>query len=146
MHLWQIVEFEGQMHFFQYSKRQQEAHTPSPIMQYWGQKEFHPWQQFFWERQDLFNAVHIWRDTPKIVEYRREGYPTKSDSVWKQVDEDKIDKTPCTLSEKEIKLLEEILSSPDGTERMKFHDGNFICPNIGVRYPVSGKIIYFQLP
>src|SRR5687768_14256760 len=73
MHKWQVVEFEGVMHFFEYSKRETEAHVTSPMMDLWMRKGHHAWQDFFWERQDLFNAMHIWTEKPGIVEHRRNG-------------------------------------------------------------------------
>lgn len=145
MHNWQVVEFEGTMHFFEYSNRQREAHTTSPAMQLWSSKKYHPWQDFFWDRMDLFNAMHIWTGSPSIVEYRRGTSQTMPLSQWSSIDEQQLSSSPSSLTDKEIALLETILSTPDGKEPMKFFQGRFINPNGKISYPVRGKRIYFEM-
>ena len=119
MHKWQVVEFEGVMHFFEYSKRQAEAHVTSPIMELWMRKAHHAWQDFFWERQDLFNAMHIWTDNPHIVEHRRNGSRAPALPPWRPVDTQLVSPQACTLTETEIILLERCLATPDETQPMK---------------------------
>lgn len=146
MHLWQIVSHENKMHFFQYTQRQHEAHTLAPIMNYWGQAQYHPWQEFFWERQDLFNAIHVWNDSPDITEYRLSGSIAKPLGSWIPVSEDALPQIPVSLNDREIQLLERCLSTPDGTLPMHYEPGFFVSSDGNVRYPVRGNRIYCELP
>ena len=145
MHNWQVVEFEGAMYFYEYSQRQREGHTTSPAMEMWSSKKYYPWQDFFWHRQDLFNAMHIWKDSPSIVEHRRGGSTAAPLQPWKPVDGTKLPPTPPALSDKEIALLESILSTPDGTAPMKFVGNAFSDHSGTISYPVRGKRVYFEM-
>lgn len=149
MHEWQVVEFEGTMHFFEYSERQHEAHVNSPMMDLWMRSRYHPWQTFFWDRQDLFNAMHLWHGEPSIVEYRRAvaGRPvTAVRHPWVPVASDSLPDTPTRLTEDEIRLLERCLATPDGTRPMSFRGDRFESQDGTVIYPVRGKRVYCELP
>jgi SAM-dependent methyltransferase len=143
IHRWQVVEFEGTMHFFQYSPRQTEANVTSPMMQIWTNEQFHPWQQFFWERQDVFNAWVVWKTSLQIVEYRR-GDPTPL-VQWDRVDEKVLPSMPANLTPEEIKLLERCLATPDGSEPMRFESDRFTNASGSVVYPVRGKRVYCEV-
>jgi hypothetical protein len=145
MHKWQIVEFEGTMYFFEYSERQKLAHTTSPVMNLLCQKDFHPMQDFFWERQDVFNAMHLWKENPKIVEYQRTERPATILDSWEPILESELGDEPVLLTDQEINLLNSCLSTPDGLEPMKFVDGSFVNKAGNIRYPVRGKKIYFEM-
>ncbi|MHA4847435.1 methyltransferase domain-containing protein [Flavitalea antarctica] len=145
MHKWQIVEFEGVMHFFEYSDRQREAHTTSPAMRLWISRNYHPWQDFFWDRQDLFNAMHLWENQPEIREYRRAGSSPTSLKPWVPVSESLLPQTKPLLTPAEIDLVSKCLATPDGRLAMNFRDGEFVSPDGNIRYPVRGKRIYFEM-
>jgi len=146
MHNWQVVEFEGTMHFFEYSQRQREAHTTSPAMELWSSRKYHPWQDFFWERQDVFNAMHLWNGAPSILEYRRKGESKPAPlHPWVPVHEKKLPANAATLTDKEIMLLESVLATPDGKKPMRFVSGNFVNNEGSVIYPVRGKRVYFEM-
>jgi hypothetical protein len=145
MHKWQVVEFEGVMYFFEYSDRQTEAHINSPVMDIWVQKEHHPWQDFFWERQDLFNAIHLWEEKPKIIEFRRKEKQLAATKPWSMVDLEKIGDAPSDLNLDEIFLLESCLSTPDGKNRMKFIKDRFENESGNIIFPVRGKRVYCEL-
>lgn len=144
MHKWQIIEFEGEMHYFEYSNRQREAHVTSPAMVLWCRKRYHPWQDFFWERQDLFNAMHLWKDSPTIVEHRRGNSKATPFPAWSPVNEGSLPDRQSTLSDKEIDLLNSCLATPDG-KPMKFKENKFVSDDGSVQYPVRGKRIYFEM-
>ena len=145
MHNWQVVEFEGTMHFFEYSQRQREAHTTSPAMELWSSKKYHPWQDFFWERMDLFNAMHLWKDVPHIIEHRRNNSQQSPLKPWRQIDEAHLPTVSSLLTDKEIELLENILATPDGKEPMKFSHDRFTNKERTINYPIRGKRIYFEM-
>ncbi len=147
MHEWQVVEFEGTMHFFQYSKRQHEAHVTSPVMELWMSRSYHPWQTFFWERQDLFNAMQIWHEEPAIVEHRRARSRVR-DAVrhpWVPVASESLPDTPACLTDVEVRLLERCLATPDGTRPMLLRGDCFESQDGAVTYPVRGKRVYCEL-
>jgi hypothetical protein len=145
MHKWQVVEFEGVMHFFEYSRRQAEAHVTSPVMELWLRKGHHAWQDFFWERQDLFNAMHVWTEKPHIVEHRRNGSKSRDLPSWRSVDGSSLPQKPCVLTEAEITLIERCLATPDGRDPMKFSQGCFVNAERDIRYPVYGKTIVCEV-
>jgi hypothetical protein len=145
MHKWQIVEFEGVMHFFEYSDRQREGHTTSPAMLLWVSQNYHPWQDFFWDRQDLFNAMHLWKNQPEIKEYRRAGSSPEALKPWVPIAESLLPDTKPSLTSGEIDLVSKCLATPDGKSPMIFRDGQFVSPDGNIRYPIRGKRIYFEM-
>ena len=88
MHKWQVVEFEGVLHFFEYSKRQAEAH-----------------------------AMHIWDASPQIIEHRRNGSHPAALSAWRPVAERDLPGQPCALSETEIARLERCVATQGDLNR-----------------------------
>jgi hypothetical protein len=114
-------------------------------MEYWGQEDYHPWQPFFSERQDLFNASHIWKGQPNIIEHRFKE-SVRVEKPWEPIKLDLLPTTSIQLTEKEIELLERCLATPDRKEKMKFKEGNFINSNETIIYPVRGKRIYVEIP
>jgi len=146
MHKWQVVSFEGSMNFFEYSKREQEANwNASPVMKLWMRKRFHPWQKYFWERQDLFNAWVLWDDKFNCYEHRRKNSEVKKLSEWKRIPDSQLPNLDSSLTENEIKLLEKILATPDGKLPMLFKDGNFVNEETKSVYPIRGKRIYVEM-
>ena len=146
MHKWQVVSFEGSMIFFEYSKREQEANwSASPVMKLWMRKRFHPWQRYFWERQDLFNAWILWQDKFNCFEHRRNNSKAKKLSEWVSIPEAKLPNIKSSLTENEIKLLEKVLTTPDGISPMKFINGDFIHEASSTVYPVRGKRVYVEM-
>jgi hypothetical protein len=148
MHKWQVVEFEGTMHFFEYSQRQMEANVTSPMMVLWMSSRYHPWQKFFWDRQDVFNAMHIWHGEPSIVEHRRArtGPVNAVCDPWVPVASNSLPNAAPRLSEDEIHLLQRCLATPDGTRPMTFRGDRFQSEDGAVIYPVRGKRVYCELP
>ena len=145
MHKWQIVEFEGTLHFFEYSQRQHEANICSPVMGLWMQKRYHPWQDFFWERQDIFNAWVLWYDNIKIIEYRRNNkqwYPLRE---WEQVPQELMLNQKPMLSQTEIKLLQSCLATPDHKNMMFYKEDHFEDSTGKYIYPIRGKRIYCEM-
>jgi len=146
MHKWQVVAFEGAMNFFEYSKREQEANwNASPVMKLWMRKRFHPWQKYFWERQDLFNAWVLWEEKFDCNVQRRQNSEVKKLSVWEIIPEIQLPTSIPSLSENEIKLMEKILSTPDGKFPMFYEDGYFVNKETKTIYPVRGKRIYVEM-
>lgn len=146
MHRWQVVEFEGTLHFFEYSQRQAEGQAvPSPIMDLLSRPDHHPFQDYYWGRQDLFNACAQWRgQPPSVVEHRRRPGPPRSE--WRAVEARSIaDETPCQLTTREVELLAGRLATPDGGRPMRFDGGRFVDDAGGAVYPVRGKRIYCEL-
>jgi SAM-dependent methyltransferase len=141
-HIWQIVNDNGVFHFFPYTPRQHRAHNGSPVMSIWCQEEFHPWQSFFWERQDVFNAIQFWEEQPKICMH--EGLIDSDVIEWKPVCREYLPNQAPALTTAEIVLLEACLISPRG-ESMTYREGEFTNPSGEVKYPVRGKRIYFEL-
>ncbi len=146
MHLWQVVSFENKMYFFQYSDREHEAFVHSPVMDLWVQKNHHPWQDYFWARQDLFNACLLWKDTPEIEVFRRKvnNIPVKKD--FQNVDLSKISTAPPSLTKDEITILENILTVPGSDSTMKFEEDKFVNADKTVVFPVRAKRIYCEIP
>jgi hypothetical protein len=145
MHKWQVVEFEGIMHFYEYSDRQRDGNTTSPAMHLWVSPNHHPWQDFFWERQDLFNAMHLWQNQPEIREFRRAGTSAAPMKEWVPIDTNVLPDTEMLLSEKEIDLVNSCLATPDGKTSMIFRDGRFVSDDGKISYPVRGKRVYFEM-
>ncbi|MCK9424582.1 MAG: class I SAM-dependent methyltransferase [Ignavibacteriaceae bacterium] len=146
MHKWQVVSFEGTMNFFEYSKREQQANwNASPVMKLWMRKRFHPWQKYFWERQDLFNAWILWEDRFEFSEHRRKNSEVKKLSEWKRIPDSLLPNVTFSLTENEIKLLEKILTTPDGKYSMLFSGENFIHEASNIVYPVRGKRVYVEM-
>jgi SAM-dependent methyltransferase len=146
MHRWQVVEFDGVMHFFEYSQRQREGQSgATPFMQTWMERCYDPWQDFFWERQDLFNAQLLWKAPPEIVEYRRAGRCALPLPPWQPVAANRIREVPAALSEAEIRLLEGRLATPDGSRPMHYEAGAFADAQRQVIYPVRGKRVYCEV-
>ncbi len=144
VHRWQVVEFEGTMHFFEYSPRQTQAFVTSPVMDIWMSPQAHPWQQFFWERQDLFNAWVVWKGSLSVVEHRR-GSRAPALPEWRPVTANVVPALPSTLSADEISLLERCLAAPDGNSSMRFAGDRFASADGCDHYPVRGKRIYCEV-
>jgi SAM-dependent methyltransferase len=145
MHRWQVVEFDGSLHFFEYSRRQKEAHVHSPVMDLWLQETYHPWQDFFWERRDLFNASVVWKATPPtIYTHRRANSAPAKRPPWKPIAPDRLLDAPCALTRGEIDVLTRLLATPDGVRPMTFQENCFVAEG-GIRYPVRGKRIYCEM-
>jgi SAM-dependent methyltransferase len=144
MHRWQVVEFEGTMHFFQYSQRQLEANVESPMMRIWTNEQFHPWPRFFWERQDVFNACLVWNTSLQVVEHRRGG-PAAPLSAWAPVAPSRLPPRPPALSADEVSLLERCLATPDGAQAVRYQGDAFRDDTGAVVYPVRGKRIYCEV-
>ena len=144
MHQWQVVEFEGTLHFFEYSQQQKEAHVNSPVMDLWVSKRYHPWQDFFWQRQIFFNAMLAWQGQPKIIEHRRPQPRLKESELNKRPTELKLPDEKCSLTPDEIALLEKRLATPDGDKPMYFKRENscFVDTDNRFLYPIRGKRIY----
>ncbi|MCU0390383.1 MAG: class I SAM-dependent methyltransferase [Thermoflexibacter sp.] len=145
LHEWQVVAFQDTLHFFAYSERQKQAHVKSPVMDIWVQPEYHQWQDFFWERQDLFNACLLWEDKPQIIEYRNMNNVLKPLSKWVPVPEEYMIKESPALNSSEITLLEKCLATPDGLSSLKYEDGVFVNKTKDIFYPVRGKRIYCEI-
>ncbi|MFA4922666.1 MAG: hypothetical protein WC557_00550, partial [Ignavibacteriaceae bacterium] len=108
-------------------------------------KRFHPWQKYFWERQDLFNAWILWEEKFECVEHRRKNSEIKKLSEWKRIPDSLLSSENSSLTEKEIKLLEKILATPDGKYSMKFNNGIFVHEATNTVYPVRGKRVYVEM-
>jgi SAM-dependent methyltransferase len=145
MHRWQVVEFEGALYFFEYSQRQREAHVASPVMGLWAQPDFHPWQEFYWDRQDLFNACLLWEGRLPAVEHRRAGGGARPVPAWLPVAPDKLPGSPPALAAGEIGQLEKCLATPDGLRPMRFAGEAFVDETRAISYPVRGKRVYCEL-
>jgi SAM-dependent methyltransferase len=143
MHRWQVVVHDGMMFFFEYTRRQQEAHVASPVMKIWLSDHFHPWQEYFWSRQDLFNAWVLWKGALPVQVHRYTSL--RPAARWKPVDEKTLPAISCTLTDGEIALLEHCLATPDGTGRMVFRDGRFVQRSGTIQYPVRGKRVYCEM-
>ncbi len=145
-HIWQVVNDNGQFHFFPYTQRQHQAHANSPFMSIWCQDEHHPWQPFFWERQDIFNAIQFWENEPKVCVHRTQLRKVEQDvSEWQPIGYERLSSIPSALSQEEITLLEACLISPDGNSAMRYSNGEFIDATGRIKYPVRGKRIYFEM-
>ena len=115
------------------------------MMSLWRRKSYHPWQDYFWERQDLFNASLLWKDSFNLVEHRRKKIAAKKKREWTPVPESFLPNIKCSLTKKEIDLLVKLLSTPDGLDKMYFKDSYFVNKEFTIFYPVRGKKIYFEL-
>ena len=145
-HIWQVVNNEGVLHFFPYTQRQHQAHADSPLMDIWCQEEFHPWQQFFWERQDIFNAIQFWGESPNIFVHEEQPDMAERSSVaWLPVAQDRLPALAPNLNDSEIALLEACLLAPDGCGSMRYVMGEFVDSTGAFHYPVRGKRVYFDL-
>jgi SAM-dependent methyltransferase len=142
MHRWQVVSHEGTLHFFEYTPRQQEAHVASPVMKIWLSPHFHPWQEYFWARQDLFNAWVVWKGKLPVEVHRRT--PVRRLSAWKPVDESRLPAVPPALTDAEITLLERCLAAPGAHGPMRFREDRFTDRTGRIRFPVRGKRIYCE--
>lgn len=145
-HIWQVVNDNGVFHFFSYTKRQHQAHATSPLMSIWCQEEFHPWQSFFWERQDIFNAIQLWENEPKVCVHGTQLRSAEQDvSEWQPIGDERLSSIPPALSQEEISLLEACLISPDGNSAMRYSNSEFVDATGSIKYPVRGKRIYFEM-
>lgn len=145
-HIWQVVSDNGLFHFFPYTQRQHQAHANSPFMSIWCQDEYHPWQPFFWERQDIFNAIQFWENEPRVCVHRAQLRKAEQDiSEWRPIRDERLSSIPSALSQEEIILLEACLISPDGNSAMRYLNGEFVDVTGRIKYPVRGKRIYFEM-
>lgn len=145
-HIWQVVNDNGVFHFFPYTKRQHQAHADSPMMSIWCQEDFHSWQSFFWERQDIFNAIQFWEDTPQIrVHVSQASKANQVLPVWQPVAMERLPNLAPALNEAEITLLEAALITPDRSGTMRYRNGEFVDQTGHIAYPVRGKRIYFEM-
>lgn len=145
-HIWQVVSSQGTLHFFPYTERQHNAHADSPFMNIWCQQEYHPWQEFFWERQDIFNAIQFWEDAPNVeVHHEIPDTSGSSECNWQPVPTHRISNAPASLTDTEIALLENCLTTPDKSGKMTYSDGNFVDTTGRIFYPVRAKRIYFEI-
>ena len=145
-HIWQVVNDNGMFHFFPYTKRQHQAHTNSPFMSIWCQDEYRPWQPFFWERQDIFNAIHFWENEPNVCVHGTGLRKAEQHfSEWQPIRDERLSSIPAALSQEEINLLEACLISPDGSGTMRYANGEFVDTTGRIKYPVRGKRIYFEI-
>jgi|GEM_PF-1449935 len=145
-HIWQVVNDNGLFHFFPYSERQHQAHADSPLMSIWCQDEFHPWQSFFWERQDIFNAIQFWEDVPQVcVHGAQADRAERAVSAWQPVAPERLPNMTSVLSDTEIALLEACLITPDGSGTMRYRNGEFVDLTGNIKYPVRGKRVYFEM-
>ena len=145
-HIWQVVNSDGAFHFFPYTQRQHTAHADSPVMGIWCQEEYHPWQAFFWSRQDVFNAIQFWENAPQVYVHRSQ--PTVDDpmrSSWSRVPASTLPNSPPNLTPSEIELLAACLVTPDGENPMSYAEGDFVDATRKIVYPVRGKRIYFEI-
>ena len=147
-HIWQVVNHDGTLHFFPYTERQHRANADSPLMTIWCQEEYHPWQKYFWERQDVFNAIQVWDGTISIRVHASDETAGRQEPAasWKAVASERLPPQAPNLSDAEISLLEECLVTPGGDAPMRYRNGDFVDPSGNVVYPVRGKRIYFELP
>lgn len=145
-HIWQVVSDNGLFHFFPYTQRQHQAHADSPLMAIWCQDEYHPWQPFFWERQDIFNAIQFWDNAPKVCVHGTQLRKAEQGvSEWQSIGAERLSSIPSALSQEEITLLEACLISPDGSGPMRYSNGEFVDATGSIKYPVRGKRIYFEM-
>lgn len=143
-HVWQVVCSDTTFHFFPYTERQHAAHRDSPMMTIWCQEGFHEWQSFFWSRQDLFNAIQVWTDTPRIeVHALIDG--VSDQPTWSPIPAIRLPSIPPLLTEREVGLLESFLISPDKSEPMRYDGSSFVNASSTIHYPVRGKRVYFEL-
>lgn len=145
-HIWQVVSSGETLHFFPYTARQHEAHADSPFMNIWCQSEYHPFQRFFWERQDLFNAIQFWTVLPRIVIHSEYPEMTVAKIKWKPIQKEKLPDLLPDLTDDEIDLLEKCLSAPNKTSSMHYRSGSFWDETEEFEYPVRGKRIYCEIP
>ena len=145
LHKWQVVEFEGTLHFFEYSQRQHETNVSSPIMALWIQRKYHPWQDFFWERQDVFNAWVLWHKSIKVVEYRHNNKQYNTIKEWEPVPQELLLKKKPMLTQSEIKKLQNCLATPDHNDMMFYKEDSFVDSTGKYIYPVRGKRIYCEI-
>ena len=117
----------------------------SPMMNLWLSRRYHPWQTFFWQRQDLFNAILIWSDEPRIVEYRRPASETAARRPWSPVDPASLREIQSSLTNEEVRLLEGCLATPDGSDPMSYRGDRFANGRGDIVYPVRGKRVYCEL-
>ena len=144
MHKWQVVSFEGTMYFYEYSERERNANVESPMMKLWMSPFHHAWQDYFWARQDLFNAILVWTGQPQVVEYRRKPCVEKS-TPWQPIREQDIPTGPVTLTTDEVALLEKCLVTPVTRKPMRFTGDAFENATESIRYPIRGKRVYFEV-
>lgn len=145
-HIWQVVNSSGVLHFFPYTQRQHQAHSDSPLMGIWCQDEYHPWQEFFWSRQDVFNAIQFWQDEPKVkVHGLKQTTELPVPVIWNSIPREKLPNIPPSLTSNEIELLAACLVTPDGQHSMRYDGGNFVGPSERIVYPVRGKRVYFEI-
>ncbi len=145
-HIWQVVNDNGLFHFFPYTERQHQANVDSPLMSIWCQAEFHPWQLFFWERQDVFNAIQFWEDVPQVcVHGALVGRADRAVTTWEPVPPERLPNMTPALSETEIALLEACLITPDGSGPMRYRNGEFVDLTGNIKYPVRGKRVYYEM-
>ena len=145
-HIWQIVSSGDTLHFFPYTARQHEAHRGSAFMDIWCAYAYHPLQEYFWERQDVFNASQLWSGSPKVAVHRLDTIlPVGDKPSWMPVDLQLLPSTPPTLTALEISLMERLLVSTDLQTSMVYRENEFVDPSGLVSYPVRGKRVYFEV-
>lgn len=145
LHKWQVVEFEGALHFFEYSQRQHEANICSPIMNLWMQKRYHTLQDFFWERQDIFNAWVLWHNNIKIFEYLHNTEQEYHLREWEPVPQYLLIKQKPALSQTEINLLQNCLATPDHKNMMFYREDHFEDSAGKYIYLIRGKRVYCEM-
>lgn len=147
-HYWQVVPHDNELFFFQYLDNERLASSEaSPCMRDWCSNTKTEFQEYFWEKQLLFNSLLRWENEVRFHIYRLNN-AAPDDIEDKRAAPKNIDIVgDANLSEDEINMLSQILISRVSREPMYYcyKDQSFKNDFDGSRYPVIGKRILYQV-
>lgn len=147
-HYWQVVPHDNELFFFQYLDNERfESSEASPCMRDWCSNTKTEFQDYFWEKQLLFNSLLRWENEVKFHTYRFNGGASKNIEEKKIASENIDIDGNANLSEDEINMLSQILISRIRREPMYYcyKDQSFKNDFDGSRYPVIGKRILYHV-
>ncbi|MGV6889359.1 class I SAM-dependent methyltransferase [Rhodophyticola sp. SM2404] len=147
-HYWQVVPHDNELFFFQYLENERFASSEaSPCMRDWCSNTKTEFQEYFWQKQLLFNSLLRWENEVKFHTYRFNGGASENIEEKKIASENIDIDGNANLSEDEINMLSQILISRVSREPMYYcyKDQSFKNDFDGSRYPVIGKRILFQI-
>ena len=147
-HYWQVVPHDNELFFFQYLDNERlDSSEASPCMRDWCSNTKTEFQEYFWEKQLLFNSLLRWENEIRYHTYRLNSGAIDNVEEKKTASQNIDIDGNANLSEDEINMLSQILISRVSREPMYYcyKDQSFKNDFDGSRYPVIGKRILYQV-
>lgn len=73
IHKWHVVASPDTLCFFEYSPREARGIASTAWLDMLYGRRYHPLQEAFYENQDLFNVMFLWKGSFRVLVFRRDG-------------------------------------------------------------------------